>query len=243
MPPLNANSFSYVGDVRPFSLKRSNQFKTAPPPPLKSKQYARDFNEVKTLGAQVGSTRTPDQTALANWIVVNPFGPLNATFRALAVSHGLSTAAAGPAVRDDEPLVGGRPDRLLEQQEPATCSGGRRRPSSSRTPTATRRRPPTPTWMSLFPTPGYPDSPSGYNCFAASMMSAGRAYFGTDRVAFDITNSNATRSYTRFSGYIHDAIEGRIFIGFHFRTADEQGAWLGKKVAQWVAKHEFGRVH
>ena len=57
------------------------------------------------------------------------------------------------------------------------------------------------------------------------MMNAGKAFFGTDKVAFDITNANATRSYTRFTGYVHDAIDGRILIGFHFRTADEQGAW------------------
>ena len=27
-------------------------------------------------------------------------------------------------------------------------------------------------------------------------------------------------------------IEGRILNGYHFRSADVQGAWLGKKVAQ-----------
>jgi len=50
------------------------------------------------------------------------------------------------------------------------------------------------------------------------------------------------RSYPRFTGVIDDAIEGRILIGFHFRSADVQGAWLGKKAAQWVDKHYFGPV-
>ena len=27
--------------------------------------------------------------------------------------------------------------------------------------------------------------------------------------------------------------------GIHFRTADEEGAWLGKNVARWVDKHFF----
>jgi hypothetical protein len=31
-------------------------------------------------------------------------------------------------------------------------------------------------------------------------------------------------------------------MGIHFRTPDEQGAWLGKKVAQWVAKNYFEPV-
>ena len=51
-----------------------------------------------------------------------------------------------------------------------------------------------------------------------------------------------TRTYTRFTGIIRDAIDGRILIGYHFRSADVQGAWLGKKVAQWVDKHYFGPV-
>jgi hypothetical protein len=41
---------------------------------------------------------------------------------------------------------------------------------------------------------------------------------------------------------IHDAIEGRIHIGFHFRHADVNGAWLGRSVANWVASHEFALI-
>ena len=66
---------------------------------------------------------------------------------------------------------------------------------------------------------------------------------GTHEECFDIKNSNATRSYTRFTGFVNDAIEGRILIGFHFRSADELGAWIGRKTAKWVDRHEFGPVH
>ncbi len=113
-----------------------------------------------------------------------------------------------------------------------------------------------PDWVSLLPTPGYPDLPSGYNCFAAGMWYAARLYFHTDKVSFQLTSPGlvaappnapvgvpgSTRSYTRFSDVIRDAIEGRILIGLHFRHADQQGAWLGKKAAQWVNKHEFRAV-
>ena len=92
VPPLSNNVFSWIGEVRPFSLKSPDQIRIPAPPPLKSKRYTREFNEVKALGAKTGSTRNPDQEALANWIVVNPFGPVNTTFRDLATSHGLSTA-------------------------------------------------------------------------------------------------------------------------------------------------------
>lgn len=38
---------------------------------------------------------------------------------------------------------------------------------------------------------------------------------------------------------IRDTVEGRILNGYHFRSADVQGAWLGKKVAQYLNMHYF----
>jgi len=106
-----------------------------------------------------------------------------------------------------------------------------------------------PTWTAQFQNPGYPDNPSGFNCFTAGFFYAARQYFGTDQMSFSVTSAGTaplpqpvTRSYTRFTGIMKDGIEGRILIGFHVRSADVQGAWLGKKVAQWVDKHYFGPV-
>ena len=224
------------------SLKRADQIRIPAPPPLKSKRYAKELNEVKTLGAQTGSTRSPEQQALANWIVVNPFGPVNQTFRGLATSHGLSTAEQARLFAMTS---------LSAADSMITCWNNKDfyefwRPQTAVQEAATDGNPRTtadPAWMSLFPTPGYPDWPSGYNCFAAGMMHAGKAFFGTNTVAFDITNANATRSYTRFTGYVDDAIEGRILTGFHFRSADELGAFIGEKTAKWVDRHEFRPVH
>ncbi|MCW2832265.1 MAG: superfamily protein [Nocardioides sp.] len=52
----------------------------------------------------------------------------------------------------------------------------------------------------------------------------------------------STKSFARFTDVIDGTVDGRILNGFHFRTADVQGAWLGKKVAQWVDKQHFAPV-
>jgi hypothetical protein len=58
-----------------------------------------------------------------------------------------------------------------------------------------------------------------------------------------LTLPNGTyRDYHRFNQVLQDTIDARIYLGFHFRTPDVQGAWLGKKVAQWAAKHYFQPV-
>jgi len=73
-------------------------------------------------------------------------------------------------------------------------------------------------------------------------LNAARAYFGTNWVSMTLTSTGAvpvTRQYRQFSAVIKDAIDGRVYVGLHFRRADEQGAWLGMKVARWVATNQF----
>ena len=53
------------GFVVPFAMSNSSQFRPPGPPPLDSQRYAADYNEVKELGAAVGSTRTAEQTQIA----------------------------------------------------------------------------------------------------------------------------------------------------------------------------------
>jgi len=50
------------------------------------------------------------------------------------------------------------------------------------------------------------------------------------------------RTYTRFSETIKEIIDARVYAGIHFRTADVQGAVIGKKVAHWEEKHYFQPV-
>jgi hypothetical protein len=244
VPPLNANVFAWVSDVRPFSLESAGQFRTAGPFDLDSKAYAREFNEVKAIGGAT-STRTPAQAELASFVSVSPVGMINRAFREIATARGLSTAQqarlfAMTSMSAADALIGcwenkdhwlfWRPQTAIQE---AAADGNPATEADA-------------TWTSLIPTPGYPDNPSGYNCFAAGMMQAARAFFRTDKISFDLTSPTATpitRHYHRFTGVVRDAIEGRILIGLHFRSADVQGAWLGRKVAQWVAKHEFGPAH
>jgi hypothetical protein len=50
------------------------------------------------------------------------------------------------------------------------------------------------------------------------------------------------RTFDRFSEALKELIDARVWGGIHFRTADVQGAVLGKKVAHWERKHYFQPV-
>jgi hypothetical protein len=59
-PPAFAGPlFRQFATMTPWALASPSQFLPAAPPPLSSAQYARDFNEVKTLGSLTSTLRTP----------------------------------------------------------------------------------------------------------------------------------------------------------------------------------------
>lgn len=242
VPPQNANSFAWVSLVKPFTLRRADQYRIGAPFPLSSADYAREFNEVKRVGGTT-STRTPAQATIASWASVNPFPMINRGLRDIAKKRHLSTSQQA---------------RLFVMTSMSTadsliaCWENKDRWNFWRPQTAiqladTDGNPATvadPTWTSLGANPGYPDPPSGFNCLVSGAMNAARAYFGTNRMRFSLTSIGAspvTRNYTRLTGPITDAIEGRILIGIHFRRADVQGAWLGGKVARYMSRNYFER--
>jgi len=63
----------------PFALTSPSQFRAKPPPSLKSAEWARDYNEIKELGAKNSTKRTARQTEDARfWLLVGPlaYNPL-----------------------------------------------------------------------------------------------------------------------------------------------------------------------
>jgi hypothetical protein len=60
------------GNVTPFTLLSASQYWLPGPPALSSPEYVRDFNEVKSLGGQVSTARTAEQTEIARFWFQRP---------------------------------------------------------------------------------------------------------------------------------------------------------------------------
>jgi hypothetical protein len=256
VPPLSNNVFGQFATVTPLTMKSPAQFTTEGLLDIASAQYAAEFNEAKALGAQSGSSRTEAQTLMAGFFTANPLFYYNTGLRVIATNQGLSTSEQARLFVKTS--MGGA-DALIG------CSYNKKLWSTWRPQTAIREAAndgnpltsPDPDWLSLFASPGYPEEPSGYNCYTGGFWQGARYFFGTDKFAFSLMSPGvpanpaagnpigvpgSTRTYDRFTDVIRDAIDGRILNGFHFRTADEHGAWIGKKAAQWIEKRYFGPV-
>jgi hypothetical protein len=80
------------GNVTPFALRRSSQFRADPPLDVRSRRYAADFNEVKRLGGDGVTTphaRTPEQTEIGLfWLESSPLA-WNRLARSVSARRGL----------------------------------------------------------------------------------------------------------------------------------------------------------
>jgi hypothetical protein len=236
----------WVGEVRPFLMQSSSQFRTIGPQALTSAAWAADFNEVKALGSVNSTVRTPEQTHIALWwqsaggpaLLWNPVArnlvedaSVDIVDRARLFAM-LNLTAADASINcwnDKYHFDFWRPwnaiPRAAEDGNPATA--------------------PDPSWRALLTAP-YPSHPSGHLCNDAAYLTVLEIFFGTNEIGFDVTSSRfpsePARHFDRFSEPLDEIVEARIWAGLHYRTADVQAVILGRNVAEYMADNYFQPV-
>lgn len=242
-PPANlAMAVPWLGNVTPFAMNRPSQFRSEPPPDLTSREYAKDYDEVKAIGALNSSVRNADQTDLAQFYAGNTPVIWNRALRDIANTHvhdvgdsarllALVSMAVADALiscwNDKNHYVFWRPITAIRQGDndgnPDTIGDS--------------------AWVSLITTPNYPDYTSGANDFASAVTTMLEHFFGTDHLTFSITTTNVgptvqdTRTYQRLSDAAQDVVDARVYSGIHFRFADEAARKQGRQVAHWTFKN------
>jgi hypothetical protein len=232
LPLFGTDPASWAGNVRPFLMDSVDQFRSDGPNPMASAAYAEDLNEVKSLGASNSSTRTADQTDAAIFWQDHGVALWNRIQRSLATSHALSGAEAarllaGTNLAGADGAISCWNDKVYWNfWRPITAI----REAGSDGNSATEA---DGNWTPLFGTPPFPDHPSGHGCVSGAIVHTMQNFFGTDKIGFTAFSNNSltTRSFDRLSHALKEIIDCRVWAGIHFRTADVQGAVIGKKVA------------
>ncbi len=244
----------WVGNVRPFVVPHGALLRSDSPNRLTSHAYARDLNEVKKLGSLVSTTRSADQTEAAIFWQDHPLGTWNrvlqslATARRLDVSDSARLFAAVNLATADSVIGCWHSKYLWNFWRPVTAI---REASSDGNPATVG----DPAWLPLFDpstpqfgppltTPAFPDHPSGHGCASGAVLETLERFFGSDRVPLTITSdrTRTTRHFRRLSDALEEIVDARVWAGVHFRTADEDGAELGRSVARWVDRHRLQRM-
>jgi hypothetical protein len=227
------------GQVTPFALKECSQFRPAPPVALQSAQWAKDYNEIKKMGAKTGSGRTAEQTDIARlWELTGP-GLHNQATRQLAATKNLDTldnarlfALYAMAMADSYIAVFDA-KYTYNFWRPVTAI----RNGDSDSNDATER---DPVWEPFIPTPMHPEYPCAHCINSAAGAAVLEAFFGDAGPPFSLTSPTApgvTRRFSRLSDYVNESIDARVYDGVHYRISGEVGAAMGRKIGEYTVQN------
>ncbi|MBH8564606.1 phosphatase PAP2 family protein [Nostoc sp. CENA67] len=236
-PPTFAAALTpQIAKATPFTFKNIDQFQVPPPLALNSAPYAKEINEVKSIGGKNSKVRTADQTAAAIfWTVPTPL-IWNAAARAAAIKKGIDILDSARLFAllnlagTDGYIAGYGIKYKYNFWRPVTAI---RNADVAGNPAISA----DPNWEPLLITPAHPDYISGHCVSSGAPERILQKFFGSDKVNLSFTfplNTGVTRSYTSFSQIGKEVGEARIWGGIHTRTADIQGEKLGYQVADYA---------
>ena len=228
---------------KPWLMTSAAQFRPGPPPALGSAAWARDYNEVKAMGAKTGSSRSAEQSDVARfWEATLP-----------SIYHGVVRSVAGQPGRDVArnarlfaAIAQGMDDALVAVFDakyhynfwrPITAIRNGDQDGND----ATER---DASWTPLIDTPMHPEYPCAHCIVSATVGTILQADTGDAPLPVLTTTSymvaGSKRSWTTTEDFIKEVSEARICDGVHYRTSAEVGAAMGRKVGRLAAQKFFG---
>jgi hypothetical protein len=226
---------SWLDGVRPFVLRSAAQFRPAAPPSLKSRTWARAYEEVRLIGSATSTERTAAQTETARFWSEPPYVQNQKALRALTQDRGLSAVRTAQlfALADSASA-----DALIACWD-AKFHYVFWRPFSAIPAGDTDGNPatrPDPAWTPLLATPNHPEYPSAHGCATAALFGVVAGLLGTHRidVTLEAAVTGTSHHFATLEQLIREVGNARVWGGLHWRFSTETGVRLGEKVARVV---------
>jgi hypothetical protein len=226
-------------DMRPFAMTTGSQFRPKPPIALESKEWARDYNELKEYGGQNSTKRTAQQTETARFWLVGPPVAYHPFVRKLVTAKQMSVVDSARfmalvAVGLNDAIVA-----VLDAKyhynfwRPITAI----RNGDIDSNLATDREA---TWQPIAPTPMHPEYPCAHCIQSGSVAGVVKAVLGTaDIPEIAITSPTApgvTHRWTSMTALTEEIASARIWAGFHYRFSTRVGTEMGLQIGEYIVK-------
>ena len=258
-PPAFASPQTpWMASMRPFVLGSAGEFLPQPPPSLQSQQWVDAFNEVKSLGALTGSTRTSEQTATAIFWTANVIRQYNDLARRIATGENLDVPGTARLLAMVNEVGADAMIAMMNAKyhylfwRPVTAING----SLDLTAVKNDGFGPDPGyddgnpltaeqagWRPLVATPNHPEYPSAHATITSAIAEVLTHVLGTDQLDVDVLGTpslSVTRHYATADDLRAEADNARIWAGLHYRFSVQAGSLLGREVADYDLDHAFG---
>jgi len=223
----------------PWVMARADQFRPGPPPRLGSERWARDYNEVKELGAKNSTRRTPRQTDIARfWEASGPaiyFGLM----RSVAMAPERDPAqnarffAIGGQAMDDALIAVFDAKHHYQFWRPITAIRNGDQDGNTKTDRDGA-------WLPFVDTPMHPEYPCAHCILASSVGAVLKAEFDAGAMSSlstsSVTAPGVVRSWTTVDDFVQEVADARVYDGVHYRNSTQVGMAMGTKVGELVAK-------
>jgi hypothetical protein len=246
---IRVGTFFHWQNVTPFGIPTVSEFLLDPPPALDSNQYAKTYNEVKTVGsASANSTERPQDRAnvVLFYAASSPTFIFNLAARQVVAQeggHSLSENARAFALINMAIGDGSfasffnkyhynfwRPETAIH----AGDTDGNRKTDAD------------PNWAPFIPAPCFPGYPSNHGTLSNAGAEVLRRLYGEAGHAITMSNPavpGIVLQYGSFRQITDDISDARVYGGIHFRTDQDAGARLGRDVGTTVYKNNLRALH
>ena len=240
--PAAGGVLAHWGNVTPFGIKRGDQFRSAPPPALTSRVYARDFNEVKEVGAATSLARPQNRTDVALFYnVVLAVATWNPAVAQVAVTRGTSLAQNARLFALLNMAIN---DGLVAVMETKYVYSFWR-PETAIRAGDTDGNPRTDgdlAFVPLIPAPCFPSYGSAHAAASSAARRVAEAFFGDDCTPITLSHPavpGVVLHYDSFEEITEDIDDARVYGGIHFRFDQRAGGRQGRQVGAWIYKHHL----
>ncbi len=238
--------FFHWQNVTPFGIPSASDFLLHPPPALTSSKYAKDFNEVMTVGSLDSIERPQDRADVVLFYAVSsPTLVFNQAAQQVARQQGrtLSENARALALVNmaiSDSLVASFLNKYHYRfWRPETAIHAGDTDGNPKTD-------PNPSFVPFITTPCFPSYPSNHGSASNGGAEILRRVYGEGGHSITLTNPavpNIVLQYSTFKQITDDISDARVYGGIHFRFDQVAGARLGRAVAHAVYKNNLRRAH
>jgi hypothetical protein len=238
--PPDGGLFLQWRNVKPFVLRRADQFRSDPPPAFTSSRYRRDYNEVKTVGGEDSTERPQDRAnvvmmyaAVGDAILWNPIARQLAVARHTSVAQNARIFALLNMALSDATVAVLETKYHYNFWRPETAIHEAGNDGNEQTD-------PDSSYQPFISAPCFPSYPSGHASTSYAAREVLERIFGRSRHSIVVASPavpDVVLKYTRLRDITSDIDDARVYGGIHFRFDQDGGAEQGRQVGAYVHRH------